>query len=460
MALIELTKSHYGSLSQSIPEVKLHNMYVSENPLSPTGYSYITRPVVADFLDFGSATIRGIFYQQGFANDLLMVVAGGILYSVTATGIRSVIGNINGTDICQFASTIYGIGIVSDGFLSIYDGTSIIDVAIPDNMTPATITSLNNYFIIAMKDSNKFFWIEPGDTTIDDLAFASAESNPDYIVAIQAISDELWIIGRESTEVWAVSADPDAPFNRIAGRVFNKGCISEHSVAAGVYNSLPCLIWVSDKKEVLLSQGSPNKISNDFVEEMLRRSTYYRGWFFQRQRNDFYVLSTDVITLVYDVGNNVWYKWSTDQQTTWKISAGAQQGTTLFGVNLLKSPMLYRLSEGYVDGDKEWLVCEVTGFVPYNKRDALPCISVELLPNTGLSSSYLTEPIVEMRWSDDQGANWSSYMQASLGVRGNTNNRVEFRSIGLIKTPGRRFEFRFSLAEQFRLDYAIINKEA
>ena len=459
MALIELTKSHYGSLSQSIPEVKLHNMYVSENPLSPTGYSYITRPVVADFLDFGTDTIRGIFYQQGFANDLLMVVAGNTLYSVTDTGTRTAIGHINGTGICQFASTIYGIGIVANGFLSLYNGTNVIDVAIPDALIPATITSLNNYFIIAMQDSNKFYWINPGDTTINALSFASAEANPDYIVGIKAISDELWIIGKESTEVWDISGNADAPFTRIAGRVFNKGCISEHSISSGVYNSLPCLIWVSGNKEVLLSQGSPNKISNDFVEEMLRRSTYYRGWFFQRQRNDFYVLSTDVITLVYDIGNQSWYKWSTFNQATWKVSSGAQKNSALYGVDFLESAKLYRLSEGYVDGDQEWLICEVTGFVPHNKREAMSCATVDLLPNTGLSSSYLTEPIVELRWSDDQGANWSSYVQASLGARGNTDNRTQFRSLGLIKTPGRRFEFRFSLAEQFRLDYAIMNNE-
>lgn len=456
--LIELTKSHYGSLSQSIPEVKLHNMYVSQNPLSPTGYSYITRPVVADFLDF-DAPIRGIFYQQGFLNDLVMVVAGSTLYSVSDTGTKTAIGNIKGTSICQFASTIYGIGIVTNGFLSIYNGTNIIDVAIPDGNIPATITSLNNYFIIAMQDRNKFYWINPGDTTINPLSFASAEANPDYIVGIKAISDELWIIGRETSEVWAISADPNAPFNRISGRVFNKGCASEHSISAGVFNSLPCLIWVTGNKEVLLSQGSPSKISNDFVEEMLRRSSYFRGWFFQRQRNDFYVLSTDIITLVYDVGNQSWYKWSTLNQNTWKISAGTQKETNLYGVDYLESSKLYRLSEGYVDGDQEWLICEVTGFLPYNKRESLPCMNVQLLPNTGLSSSYLTEPIVELRWSDDQGANWSSYVQASLGARGNTDNRTQFRSLGLVKTPGRRFEFRFSLAEQFRLDYAIMNYE-
>ena len=319
--LLSLTKSHYGSLSQNIPEVKLHNMYISENPLSPDGFSYVTRPVVNNFVDFNNEIVRGVYYQQGFLNDSIMVVAGNTLYAVNDEGVKASIGFIAGSDLCYFSSTIYGVGIIGGGVLYVYDGISLVSVEVPDSLIPATITSLNNYFIIAIKNSNKFFWIEPGEVVIDGLSFASAESNPDDIVGIKTVSDELWILGKESAEVWAVSGDVNAPFLRISGRVFNKGCFSESSITLGVMNSLPCLIWVSNSKEVLLGQGSPAKISNEFVEEMLKLSSYARGWFFQRQRNDFYVLSTDIITLVFDLTNQVWYKWSTLGQDTWKVSS-------------------------------------------------------------------------------------------------------------------------------------------
>ena len=85
--------------------------------------------------------------------------------------------------------------------------------------------------------------------------------------------------------------------------------------------------------------------------------------------------------------------------------------------------------------------------------------TVDLYLNAGLGSSYLVDPVIEARWSDDQGANWSTYAQTTIGARGGTDNRTQFRSLGLIRTPGRRFEFRFSLAEQFRLDYALMNNE-
>jgi hypothetical protein len=365
-----------------------------------------------------------------------------------------------GSDICYFASTVFGIGIVSGGVFYIYDGVTIVTVTIPDSDIPATVTSFSNYFVVSIVGSNKFYWVKPAEITIDPLSFASAEANADHIVSIKTLSDELWIIGKETTEVWTLTGDDNAPFVRIAGRVFNRGCASAASVSSGVFNSLPCLLWVSTNREVLLSQGSPNKISNDFVEEVLKRSTFYRAWYFQVDRNDFYVLTTDVMTLVFDLSTNNWYRWSTFNEDVWKISGGVEKDITVYGASLLSSSSLYKLEDGAVDSEGEWLVCEITGFVPHNSRTSLPCVSVELLSNVGFGSSYIVEPIVELRWSDDQGANWSTYSQASLGARGDANNRTQFRSLGVIRTPGRRFEFRFSLSEQFRLDYAIMNYEA
>lgn len=457
--LLELAESHFGSLSHNIPEVKVKNLYRVANPLSVTGFSYVTRPVVSPFITMPEGNIRGVYYQQGFNNDSLIVVSARTVYSVTDTGIITPIGTIDGTDVCKFASTIFGICIVSGGGLYIYDAGTFIRVAIPDDLTPTDVTSLNNYFVISVKNSNKYFWIEPGEITIDPLSFASAEADADDVIAVQSTSDELWLIGRTSTEVWAASGDADAPFTRISGRIFNIGCASELSVTSGVFNSLPCLFWVSDSLEVIIAQGSPSKISNDFIEEVLRSSTRYYCWFFRKQRNDFYIISTNTKTLVYDVSTQSWSDWATLGQDTWKISRGVAKNTLLFGADILNSPMLYKLGTGSKDDGLEWLVAEVTGFTPHNNRVPLDCASVEVVTNPGFSADYGTEPIVEVRWSDDQGVNWSDYRQASLGNRGQANERIEFRSLGKIRIPGRRFEFRFSFDQPFRLDYAMINRE-
>jgi len=213
-----------------------------------------------------------------------------------------------------------------------------------------------------------------------------------------------------------------------------------------------------DKTELTKTyEEAKNKISNDFVEEVLKSSSYFYGWYFRRQRNDFYVLSTDLMTLVYDLSYGVWYRWISSGQDNWKVSTGIQKDNILYGANLLQDSQLYKLLDGVKDEDEDWLVCEVTGVVMHNERIPLACNMIEIIANTGFSSSYGSEPIVELRWSDDQGANWSSYSQVTLGDRGQTTKSVLFRSLGLIKTPGRRFEIRFSGADVFRLDYVIMN---
>lgn len=456
---MDLTKTHYGSVSKNIPEVKLHNLYLAKNPTNPAELSYITRPVISEFCDFGRDMIRGVYFQQGFANDEYIVVAGSGLYGVSDLGVSTLLANIGGGGLCRFASTIYGIAIVTDGLLYIYDGAVLTIVETPDNLFVQDVSSLNNYFVLNFVGSNRFYWILPGEVIIDPLSFASAEANPDHIVSIQTASDELWILGTTTTEVWASTTDADAPFQRISGRIFSSGCMSALTSATSTKNGVPCVLWVSDTREVLLAQGAPSRISNDYIEETLKNSSYVYGGAFRRNRNDFYILTTDLVTLVYDLTYDVWYKWSSFSRDNWGISAFAQKGFTLIGCDLALSSKLYRLIDGSVDDNDEWLVCELTGFVDNLSTKPIRCDAVEVVVNSGFSRAYGNEPIIELRWSDDGGANWGTYMQNTLGDRGETSKRVLFRSLGLIKIPGRRFEFRFTGVDNFRLDFVTINNK-
>ncbi len=85
--------------------------------------------------------------------------------------------------------------------------------------------------------------------------------------------------------------------------------------------------------------------------------------------------------------------------------------------------------------------------------------SLAVRVNAGWSPEYGFEPRLEFRWSDDQGATWSNYRSISLGDRGVYDKDTLVRSLGLIRRPGRNFEFRFSDLARFRLDYAAINED-
>lgn len=455
---IDLTTNHFGSLSQNVPEMKLVNLYLAQNPLTPTGFSFVARPTLSEEFTLPGTAIRGVYYQQGnISGDQLLVVVDESLYKVDDNGVSTFIGHIYGGGECRFASTIYYIAILSGGQLYLYDGTNLTTADTPDRIPVKDIDTLLNYVIVAIRGSNQFYWIRPGELEIDPLSFASAEGNPDNIQAVKTTSDELWLIGNTTTEVWSASGIADAPFIRITGRIFNLGCIDVASTSKGIKNSLPCLLWVSDSKQVILAQGAPSRISNEYIEEKIRASSTYHSWFFTRNRNDFYALTTDQGTFVYDVTNDRWYKWSSYNSVTWKASAGVQKNDQLFAIELFGEPKLWKLKNGNKDISTEWLVCEVSGFIPNPTKKTIPCSLITLFCNTGYSTTYTEAPVVELRWSDDNGANWSNYKQTTLGSRGETNSEVVFRSLGSFMAPGRRIEVRFSGVEDFRLDYASMN---
>ena len=456
--LINLSKTDFGSLNENVTRLKVSNMYLVENPLSPSGYSYVARPTLSIVNNIPGTSLRGIWYQASEGVTKVYVVANDTLYLLNADGTYTRLGNIPGTGFCTFTSTIYYIAIASDGRLFLYNGAALTEVAVPDGARVSDVTSLDNYVIVGIEGTNKFYWINPGGLTIDGLSFASAERNPDDIVTLTAVGDELWVIGQSTIEIFTDSGDINAPFVRIPGRVYQIGCQDKHSVVRTLKDTLPCLIWVTPSKEVVLAQGIPSKISNESIEELLKTSSTFTAWSFRTSKHDFYALTTDTVTVVYDITNSAWYRWSSYGQATWKAVFGVQINDTIFAVNA-NNGETYQLSFDNKDLATDFLVCEVGGFIPNPTNSPMLCNSITLLLNYGFSSSYAQNPIIELRWSDDGGATWSTYMQGTTGVRGRYDTDVRYRSLGKIVKPGRYIELRFSEIQTFRLDGAVMNDE-
>lgn len=457
MPLIDLAKSDFGSVSQNVPRLKVSNMYITPNPISVSGVSYVARPALSSFATISSDNIRGIFTQDGSGQTTVYVVSGNDLYTVNLnTAVYTKVGSVPGSDFCTFSCTIYHIGIVSDGNLYLYDGTTVTSVVVPDGQIVADITSLDNYFIVGIKNSNKFYWIKPGETTINALNFISAERNPDDIVTVMTIGDEMWAVGQSTVEIFTDTGDAAAPFRRINGRVYQVGCVDKHSLVKCNKDSLPCLIWVTPTKEVILAQGVPAKVSNESIEELLKKSSTFTAWTFRTNRHDFYVLTTDNETLVFDITTGGWFRWFTYTKQTWNAYSGIQINDNTYCVNKTGSTV-YKLVTASVDTSTDYLVCEVSGFMPNPTNNSVVCKSITLFLNYGYSPTYTSGPLVELRWSDDGGTTFTPYYQRSLGVKGVYDTTARFRSLGSFNRPGRFIELRFSDIATFRLDGATLN---
>lgn len=140
-------------------------------------------------------------------------------------------------------------------------------VEVPDGLPPVSVATLKSYIIVALGDTDRFYFIEPGELTIDALNFATAESQPDDTLDVLVVGDTIMFVGESSTEVWYPTGNSDAPFAPVSGRVYDRGAIE-----GTVVNVKGTVFLVGPDNVVYAIGGSAGRVSNHGIEEMIRES--------------------------------------------------------------------------------------------------------------------------------------------------------------------------------------------
>jgi hypothetical protein len=181
-----------------------------------------------------------------------------------------------------------------------------------------------------------------------------------------------------------------------------------------------------------------------------------RVWTFTLDGHDFYVIRLPQETLVYDLHSEQWYTWGTDDTETWRASdginwIGGTNNAATYGSNVIvgddTNGSLYWLNpmedldEGPIDapdGSRVKYTFERTAYGQFSTRsyDVTPCWSLKLMGSTG---EYYSEPsTVNLATSDDWGHTYKNWGDKTTPVSDYTV-RVDWRSLGSIKAPGRIF---------------------
>lgn len=143
---------------------------------------------------------------------------------------------------------------------------TLVGIESPDGVPIKALASLGGYVLAAVGDSQKFFYIEPGEVTIDPLNFASKESQPDNIVDMLAVGDRVLIMGGGSSENWYATGDPDLPFAPTKGYAYERGVVEGTAVVVGDNT----VILVGNDNVVYAITGGAQRISDHGVEERIR----------------------------------------------------------------------------------------------------------------------------------------------------------------------------------------------
>lgn len=271
MTNIPLGVGAYSRPYGRMPEIRCENRFFEQNPTSAEGVALLSRPGTRLLLEVGEGPIRALYSQPGVFGGDLFIVSGSELYRYDGVTLTQIPGTVGGTAYPVMTSVAVPgqqMVFITDGItLQFYTGVGGLNTSdVPDGVAFVDIVTLASYVICAQANSHRFYWINPGEHDVDPLSFSSAESEPDEIVGIMAVGDQLWTFGQSSTESWYVSGDPDQPFYRSQGRAFSQG-ILPHTLA----RVQDTIVVVGQDRVAYRIAGSPERISHHGIEEMLRR---------------------------------------------------------------------------------------------------------------------------------------------------------------------------------------------
>jgi hypothetical protein len=220
---------------------------------------------------FGASGTAGTHYSTALtANSMIQVRAvSAVSVGVRATLIgalgNAIVTTETGAAIAWTAATLTGGG-----------DPTVTQVETPDDVGIISLGYIASYVVCVPAQgqgiNGRFFWINPGETTIDPLDFATAERAPDPIFAVVVFGDQFWLPGSKTTEVWYFTGNIDSPVLRLQGVTFDRG--TWEGTAVQVKESM---VIVDSDGGVFQISGGLKRISRPDVEERIRKAIQFQA---------------------------------------------------------------------------------------------------------------------------------------------------------------------------------------
>lgn len=389
--------------------------------------------------------IRGLFTHA----DTLYAVIDATVYSVASDGTRTSIGTLNsGAGVVDFASTLTQLCISDGAFMYVYSPSTGVFTTSANYPGGERIAFIDQRIIFLYRGTQKFGWTGLGAaTSIAALDFASAEGAPDALVALLTDHREAWLFGPNSTEIWN-SVGGTSVFERNPSAFIEYGCAAAHSAQ----KSANSVTWLSRDERgqamVMRAQGySPQRISTRAIEEKFdgldisqaRAFTYSDGG------QQFYCLNVPNVdtTLVYDETFQQWHERAelvNGDYEQWRPTCHAfAYGFHFMGAS---DDVIYKLDKDVHDfGGDVKCRSRIIPVISAGNRKRLRFPLVEAVCEKATAAQIM------LRWSDDNGATWSSWQYESAGSVGQHARRVRWHRTG--SGFDRVYEIRVTDAQPF-----------
>lgn len=455
--------------SKSVEQNKrsLVNMYLTPAQFNPN-YEVVaySRQGLKTWKDLSGSEVRAMYAQ----NDVLYTVVDNKFYKVARDLTATELGTlqttsgpcqIKGSQVDIFVNDTvkgYNYAIESEEF------TVVTSAGFPAGTK--TIAAQDGYIVAHSSDSFFLSNFQDG-TTWDVLDFASAEGDPDDIIALESFQRKLFLLGRISTEIWFNTGDADFPFSRIEGVYINYGCEAVNSVTIGDNN----IYWLARGRDGQLCALSVDESYRDVIISTDALNTEFQtyavtddatGFVYQREGKEFFVLTfpTQGKTWVYDTKLGVWCEYSSfvnGADTRWL----ANNHASVFGKNLTgdyKSGIIYELDEETFTDNNETITRRIKSsphmamqqgkqaqFVT-NKTMFINRLEVDIESGQGSVNGQGEDPQMMLRVSLDGGFTFGNIMYRSANKIGDYTPRLYWNRLG----SSRRAVFELTMTDPIK----------
>lgn len=401
-------------------------------------------PGLTLFASVGAGPHRGAFKSS---NGRVFCVSGSKLYEITSAGTETELGSL---------ATSEGRVTMAEGLtqLAICDGTKlyyltyatdafaqVTDLDLPSSV--GYVTNIDGYFIVVENDSGRFYISTINDVSSwDALDFATAESNPDKLLACINGIGQLWLFGEKTTEIWTNTGASSFPFSRISNAIMEAGVLAPNSLLE-VDNSL---YWLGQDEFgdgiVYKANGfTPERVSTTPIERKIAQAQNkdkIYSWAYQEDGHLFILFTGGGLetSLCFDVTMQQWHERAyLNDQGNFEQHLGASH-VYAFGKHLIgdrRNGNLYQMSLDFYDDNGDELAREriYTHIVDEYKRFRYNSLRIGFETGVGLQNGQGSNPTVSLQVSKDGARTWSDWFNTSIGRVGKYQTAVNFRRLGI-----------------------------
>jgi hypothetical protein len=344
---------------------------------------------------------------------------------------------------------------------------------------------VDNYFVY--NDPNTQLWAASNllSPITYGLSYGTKFTSSDKLVSLICDHGQVYLLGENTSEVWADVGTFPFPFQRIPGSSSQHGIIAPFSVSR-VGNSFAYLARnTRGQAEIVMMNGYfPQRISTHAVENTLVNQ--YVGdavaYTYQLEGHENYVISfpTLDLTWVYDVTTGLWHKWLWVDNNNIYHRHRSNCSTFFQGLVIVgdwQNGLIYKLDlQNYTDNGQEIRrLRRAPHLVTDLQRQYFAEMQIQFQPGVGLNGLNVTgsapipipgatyyssphiisgtetvapnaikvvsaqsqtvtavnvDPQAMLRWSNDGGSTWSNEHWTSIGKIGKYKNRAIWRRLG------------------------------